>query len=84
MLGLNYETLINSPVVHKESIGCINDFCKNKKNVILKLRTGYICDDCIENAIKSNVSPQLLIHLHEILQDIRLNFMNISKIKTKN
>lgn len=83
LLGLNYETLINSPVVHKESIGCINDFCKNKKNVILKLRTGYICDDCIENAIKSNVSPQLLIHLHEILQDIRLNFMNISKIKQK-
>jgi hypothetical protein len=83
LLGLTYSTLPDNTIVHKKSIGCINDYCRVKRDIILKLRTGYICDNCLNEAIKSNVSPQLLLHIHELLQDIRGNFMNLNMIKDK-
>ena len=83
LLGLSYITLPDSLIVHKKAIGCINDYCREKKDIVLKLRTGYICDNCLNEALKSNVSPQLLLHIHELLQDIRGNFMNLNMIKDK-
>lgn len=83
LLGLSYSTLPDSNIVHKKSIGCINDYCREKRDIILKLRTGYICDNCLNEAIKSNVSPQSLLLIHELLQGIRSNFMNQNMIKDK-
>lgn len=83
LVGINYDTLQNSSIVHKKSIGCINDYCKNKSDIILKLRTGYICDSCLDKAINENISPQLLIHMHTLLQLIREEFMNLKRIKVK-
>ncbi len=36
-------------LVHQHPIGCINDFCANKRDIILKLRTGDICPTCLDN-----------------------------------
>lgn len=83
LLGLTHENLNDSSFVHKKPIGCINDYCHEKKDIMLKLRTGYICNNCLNEAIKSNVTPQLLLHIHELLQDIRGNFMNLNMIKDK-
>lgn len=83
LLNLNYENLEGNSIIHKKSIGCINDFCDEKKDIILKLRTGYICDNCLNEALRSNVSPQLLLQIHELLQNIRGNFMNLVMIKNK-
>ncbi len=83
LVGVNYDTLEISSIVHKKSIGCINDYCKNKSDIILKLRTGYICDSCLDKAINENVSPQLLLHIHSLLQSIREEFMNLKRIKVR-
>ena len=83
LLGINYETLSDSSIVHHSSIGCINDYCKKKADVILKLRTGYICDNCLNEAIRAGASAEILLNIYQILQHIREKFMNLEKIKDK-
>lgn len=57
--------------VHDEPLGCINDFCRDKKQIILKMRTGDICDDCMDQIINNDVSPPLLRQIQSILNEIR-------------
>ncbi|HQN17359.1 MAG TPA: hypothetical protein PLB59_01205 [Bacteroidales bacterium] len=45
---------------HRESIGCMNDLCSNKKEIILKLRTGDICLDCLAKMKKEKVDETLI------------------------
>lgn len=40
---------------HEFPKGCMNDFCKNKKEVTLKLRTGDICTDCMKVIVQNNI-----------------------------
>ena len=69
----------NNELIHTKNIGCINDFCEEREQVILKLRTGYICDRCIEEA-NLKISNDELIQLYLLIQRIRENFMNFDKV----
>lgn len=82
LLGVNWNTLPENSISHDPSIGCINDHCRQKSDILLKLRTGYICDSCLELAINNNVSLQRLIDFHTSLQLIREEFMNLNLIKS--
>ena len=33
---------------HQHPIGCMNDFCENKTEIILKLRTADLCPNCLQ------------------------------------
>ena len=33
---------------HTASVGCINDYCKKKEDVIKKLESGNVCEDCCD------------------------------------
>jgi hypothetical protein len=46
---LDFETTKMDSYLHPVSIGCMNDFCQSKSEVALKLRTGDICADCLED-----------------------------------
>lgn len=48
-------------LVHHHPKGCLNDFCENKRDIILKLRTGDICPDCLSSLIKFQI-PQTEIN----------------------
>lgn len=61
--------------VHEEPLGCINDFCEDKKQIILKMRTGDICDDCMDQIINNDVSPPLLRQIQSILNEVRQNIL---------
>jgi hypothetical protein len=37
------------PLAHPYSIGCLNDFCQDKRDIILKMRTADLCPDCLKN-----------------------------------
>ena len=69
--------------IHKESIGCINDFCGNKKDVMFKLRTADICDSCIDRAEERNVDALLLDHIRTLIDKLREEFVNSNRIKSK-
>lgn len=57
--------------IHDKPLGCMMDFCKDKKQIILKMRTGDICIDCLhyikEREIESRVVQQVL----KIMDSIR-------------
>lgn len=59
---------------HKHPMGCINDFCENKKDIILKLRTADICIDCFK-LIQNKIETTLLNQCISILDHLRVGMM---------
>jgi hypothetical protein len=82
-LELNIDDYKNEPNIHIQSIGCINDMCKQKTEVLLKLRTADICDSCLDRADEMNVNPLVIDHIMGIINKLRDEFVNSNRIKSK-
>jgi|ERR1035437_687827 hypothetical protein len=82
-IGLNIDDVDNEPNIHMESIGCINDMCMNKTDVMFKLRTADICASCLKRAEDKNVNPLLMDHISRIISTLRKEFVNSYKIESK-
>ncbi len=52
------ETMVTA--VHRDSRGCMMDFCEEKREIILKLRTADICPDC-QKIIRERGIPHAII-----------------------
>lgn len=72
-----YDVRIN---VHQHPIGCINDMCIQKKDIILKLRTGDVCEDCI-NKIEGKISMPDLHHALNIMSSLRERMLFAQNLK---
>ena len=59
---------------HQSSIGCVNDLCLSKKDIVLKLRTADICPDCMQLA-KNNLSIAEIQHALNIMESLRLKML---------
>lgn len=57
--------------LHTEPRGCISDFCQDKREITLQLRTADICDDCISIIYEKNISPDLFVQTTQIMEHIR-------------
>jgi hypothetical protein len=73
LIGIDYKNANNHPNIHFDNIGCINDFCKEKKNVIIKLRTADICLSCQEKSNDIGIDNNIMNHIQEIMESIRKN-----------
>lgn len=62
---------IPNPNIHVEPLGCMNDFCQNKQQVILKLRTGDICHDCLSKMQEEKVDGEIINQVLGIFETIR-------------
>ena len=60
--------------VHVEPIGCVNDLCLEKKNIILKLRTADVCQDCM-NKLKDKLSIAEIQHALNIMDSLRVKML---------
>lgn len=60
-----------NPHIHLEPLGCMNDFCQNKQQVILKLRTGDICSECLEKMREERVNDEIINQSLDIFEAIR-------------
>ncbi|MFM8431950.1 MAG: hypothetical protein ACKOA1_04055 [Bacteroidota bacterium] len=69
----SYREAVNH--LHKSPKGCLNDFCQQKKDIILKLRTGDICYDCMKHIGERNVPPALLDQVLKIFDSIRTQML---------
>ncbi|WP_163710276.1 hypothetical protein [Mangrovibacterium lignilyticum] len=76
----NYET---EPNIHMKSIGCINDFCDEKSEILIKLKSADICDSCYNRALKEGVSDNVIAHILEITEHIRKEFITSKRIRRK-
>lgn len=56
---------------HLKPIGCYNDFCQDKSQVILKLRTADICSVCLERFKNEQVESVLISQALYIFENIR-------------
>ena len=57
--------------VHHTPIGCIMDFCQNKSQIILKMRTADVCPDCMNVMKDRDISPYVSKQFFSILEGIR-------------
>lgn len=67
-------------MVHQNPIGCINDFCANKREIILKLRTADICSTCLEK-MKTNISIPILHHALALMESFRVKMLYAQNFK---
>lgn len=49
-----------NPYIHLEPLGCMNDYCGKKSQVILKLRTGDICPACLDKMRAEAVDDSII------------------------
>ncbi len=64
----------NTTNLHPDPIGCINDHCRQKREVILKLRTGDICGECLE-IIRPRLNEANIQHVLKILDTLRIRML---------
>jgi len=57
--------------VHQTSVGCMNDFCGNKSELILKIRTADLCSECVKRLEEKQVDPLLANQVFEIMEATR-------------
>ncbi len=55
---------------HAEPRGCMMDFCKNKLEIILKMRTGDICSSCMNRIKERDVSRTLLTQIFQFYDEV--------------
>jgi len=60
---------------HENPIGCMMDFCKNKKEISFKLRTGDICFDCLKIIDSKGVNHAIVQQAFQILDEIRTQML---------
>lgn len=69
--------------IHWNPEGCINDMCQNKKDIILKLRTAEICDNCIDRLEKEGADVEVAIQIQDIIGEIRKGLVTHIKDRLK-
>jgi hypothetical protein len=57
--------------LHHQSIGCMNDFCRNKQEISLKIRTGDVCPACLAQLQRRDVNPTILRQAFHIMDHVR-------------
>ena len=61
--------------LHKEPRGCMMDFCVKKPQIILKMRTGDLCQDCMNILTNRDVNRVQARELFTIMDGIRGNLL---------
>ena len=61
--------------VHKGSTGCMMDFCENKKDIVLKMRTADICNDCLKVIQNREVDRPFARQVLDSMDGIRQHMM---------
>lgn len=57
---------------HLTALGCVNDFCANKNDILLKLRTADICPECIARLTANGVPEKLISDVLNFFEKIRM------------
>ena len=61
--------------LHKKPRGCFMDYCIEKKEIQLQMRTADICDDCLSYAEKNDANRVYMNQLMQIMDGVRSNLM---------
>ncbi|MFM8951324.1 MAG: hypothetical protein ACKOKB_11195, partial [Bacteroidota bacterium] len=73
-MAFNTYTSLNMAIHHNPK-GCISDFCENKREIILKMRTADICSDCMQAINNKGINRGLLSQCFQIMEHIRTQLL---------
>lgn len=62
---------------HYETLGCLFDFCSDKKDIVVKLHSGSICADCKARLMYYGLTDSELVSAQKVLWDISKDFISI-------
>jgi hypothetical protein len=60
---------------HERARGCVMDFCDEKEDIILKMRTGDVCQFCLNRIKERGVNPSFLGNVFNTMENIRKGLM---------
>ena len=60
---------------HLRSRGCVMDFCDEKEDIILKMGTGDVCNECLKRISDRGVNPGFLGNIFNTMENIRKGLM---------
>jgi hypothetical protein len=60
---------------HVRARGCVMDFCDEKDEIILKMRTGDVCNSCLNRINDRGVNPGFLGNIFNTMENIRKGLM---------
>ena len=69
---------------HDPAIGCMNDMCSWKPDVTFKLRTGDICQDCLQWAKDSGIGDDIMQQAISIFSLVRQKMLFSTSIQLQN
>lgn len=82
LIDLKIENGID-PLIHKDRpIGCINDFCGEKKDIEYKLMTARICSKCLKRAYEKIEDKTIVMSIKNHFESIRNVLLNNSQNQT--
>jgi hypothetical protein len=60
---------------HKQAIGCIMDFCDDKNDIALKMRTADVCNKCLYTIGKRNIKSDIVGQVFNLMEGIRKSLL---------
>ena len=60
---------------HLRARGCVMDYCDEKEDIILKMRTGDVCHTCLNRIREREVNPGFLGNIFNAMENIRKGLM---------
>jgi hypothetical protein len=72
MYDTHEELLKNS---HQRARGCVMDFCEEKEDIILKMRTGDVCITCLKRISERGIHSGFLGNIFNTMENIRKGLM---------
>lgn len=61
--------------IHATPRGCANDFCKDKQQIQLKMRTGDVCNTCLKQLQAKGRDPLIFAQIIDVFERVRLNVL---------
>ena len=67
--------------LHTRSIGCFMDYCENKKEIILKMRTADICPSCLDHINQKDLPSNFVNQILDTMDGIRNNLIFRERVR---
>jgi hypothetical protein len=67
--------------LHTTSIGCFMDYCENKKEIILKMRTADICPSCLDHINQKDLPSNFVNQILDTMDGIRNNLIFRERVR---
>ena len=74
---------LNNHIHIDESRGCVNDFCENKKDIRLKMKTADVCFDCQSIIIERAFPTPIFEQITNVFEELRKKLISVERFTAR-